>query len=151
MIKITNYRDLKKYFDIPEEAIAFMENATPSTENGRYDFGNDCHINVMDSATHVGSGLMEAHDVYVDAQCLLSGEEKILYADKTALPIATPYDTAKEAAFYSFENADEVTYKAGECVVLYPVEAHLPCRAVNEPMPLKKAVIKLNYQKLRRI
>ena len=60
-------------------------------------------------------------------------------------------DAAKDAAFYSFEGADEVTYKAGECVVLYPVEAHLPCRAVSEPMPIKKAVIKLNYHKLRRI
>ena len=113
--------------------------------------GRPCHINVMESATHVGSGLMEAHDIYVDAQCLIAGEEKILYADKTTLPLETAYDAAKEAAFYSFEQADEVTYKAGECVVLYPVEAHLPCRAVNEPMPLKKAVIKLNYQKLRRI
>ena len=151
MIKLTKYRDLKKYFDIPEEAITFMENATAEVANGRYDFGPDCHINVMESATHVGSGLMEAHDIYVDAQCLIAGEEKILYADKTTLPLETAYDAAKEAAFYSFEQADEVTYKAGECVVLYPVEAHLPCRAVNEPMPLKKAVIKLNYQKLRRI
>lgn len=151
MIKITKYADLKKYFAIPDEAVSFMEAATAETANGRYDFGPDCHINVMNSATSADSGLMEAHDVFVDAQCLIAGEEKILYADKTTLPIATPYDADKEAAFYSFESADEVTYKAGECVVLYPVEAHLPCRAVSEPMPIKKAVIKLNYQKLRRI
>ena len=131
MIKITNYRDLKKYFDIPEEAIAFMENVTPAVALGRYDFGPDCYINVMETTSQTGSGLMEAHDVYVDGQCLIVGEEKILYADKTTLPVATPYDAAKEAAFYSFESADEVTYKAGECVILYPVEAHLPCRAVN--------------------
>ena len=148
MIKITNFQDLKKYFRIPDEAVAFIERATADTENGRYEFGPDCHINVMNAETAAGKKPMEAHNVFVDAQCEICGEEKILYADKAGLPLATPYNEAKDVAFYDFETADEVTFKTGECVVLFPAEAHLPCRAVNEPMTVKKAVIKLRYPNL---
>jgi biofilm protein TabA len=91
---------------------------------------------------------MEAHETFVDVQCLIRGEEKILFTDKTALPTTVPYSAEKDAAFHSFTDAEAVTYKAGECVVLYPVEAHLPNRAVNEPMAIKKAVMKVNFKKL---
>ena len=47
MIKITDYRDLKKYFTVPDEALAFLATVTEDTENGRYHFGEDCFINVM--------------------------------------------------------------------------------------------------------
>ena len=148
MIKITNFQGLKKYFRIPDEAVAFIERATADTENGRYEFGPDCHVNVMDTDTKAGYAPMEAHEVFVDAQCIIRGEEKILFADKAKLPVATPYNEAKDVAFYDFEAADEVTYKTGECVVLFPAEAHLPCRAVGEPRKVKKAVIKLRYPDL---
>ena len=77
-------------------------------------------------------------------------QEKILFTDKTNLPVTAAYDAAKDASFHSFTDADAVTYKAGECVVLYPIEAHLPNRAVNEPMAIKKAVMKINFAKLAR-
>lgn len=148
MIKITNLQDLKKYFRVPDEALAFIEKATAETANGHYEFGPDCHINVMNANTAAELAPMEAHEIFVDAQCMICGEEKILYADKAKLPLATPYNAAKDVAFYDFETAGEVTYKTGECVVLFPAEAHLPCRAVKEPTTVKKAVIKLRYPTL---
>ena len=119
-----------------------------NTANGRHEFTPDCYVNVMETTTRAELADMEAHDIFVDVQCLIRGEEKILVADKTNLPVTVAYDANKEASFHSFTDAKEVTYKAGECVVLYPVEAHLPGRAVNEPMAIKKAVMKVNFAKL---
>ncbi len=144
MIKIQSYSELTKYFRIPAEAIAFLESATPDTENGKYSFGEDCFINVMDAQTKSESGDMEAHEVYVDVQCLLSGEEKIFYTDKA--PLTMTLDTeGKDLKLYAWSTAESVTYKAGEGIILIPSEAHLPNRAVGEPMAIKKAVVKIKY------
>ena len=148
MIKITSFKDIEQHFNIPKAAIAFLESANADTPNGKYPFGADCFINVMHCTTKTEQGVMEAHNIYVDVQCLLTGEEKILYTDKTDLPVTTPYDAQKDASFHSFDKADVVTYRAGEGVVLYPNEAHLPCLAVSEPMTVKKAVVKLNCEQL---
>ena len=148
MIKLTNFQALKQYFDLPDAAIAFLENATAQTPNGRHEFTKDCYINVMNCDTKTELGAMEAHEVFVDVQCVIEGEEKILVADKTALPLKQPYDEKIEAAFYDFEDAEEVVYQRGECVILYPNDAHLPGRAANEPMTIKKAVLKLHYKNL---
>ena len=148
MIKITNYADLTKYFDIPAEAIAFLQGMDENTANGRHEFTPDCYVNVMETTTREALADMEAHEIFVDVQCLIRGEEKILVADKTNLPVTVAYDAAKEASFHSFTAAEAVTYKAGEGVVLYPNEAHLPCLAVHAPMAIKKAVMKVNFKKL---
>ena len=144
MIKITSYSELAKYFNIPDEAIAFLENATPETENGKYPFGENCFINVMDAQTKAELADMEAHDVYVDVQCLLSGEEKIYYTAKAPLTV-TLVKEGKDCKMYAWETAESVTYKASEGIILIPDEAHLPNRAVNEPMAIKKAVVKIKY------
>ena len=49
-----------------------------------------------------------------------------------------------DAALYEFsEKSESVCYKSGEAIVLYPCEAHLPNRVVNEPMKIKKAILKV--------
>ena len=144
MIKIQSYSDIAKYFRIPAEAIAFLENATTDTENGKYPFGEDCFINVMDAQTKAEMADMEAHDIYVDVQCLITGEEKIFYTPKAPLTV-TLVKEGKDCSMYAWSTADEVTYKAGEAIILTPEEAHLPNRAVNQPMAIKKAVVKIKY------
>ena len=145
MIKITNLKDLQKYFDnVPDEAIAFLESATKDTANGKYPFTEDCFVNVMDCNTKADcTAMMEAHDKFVDVQFLIDGEEKIFYTDRTPLELGEAYNEAKDRCFYKWEKADVVTYKTGEAVVLYPQEAHLPGCAVNTPMVAKKAVMKV--------
>lgn len=150
MIKITNYQDLKNYFNVPDAAIAFLSAISESTENGRYPFGADCFINVMDCTTREELADMEAHDVYVDVQCLITGEERIYYTDRAPLAVTKPMNEAKDVGFFAYVPSLHVDYKAGECVVLYPEEAHLPGRAVTTPVTAKKAVMKLNCEKLRK-
>ena len=144
MLKITNLQDLKKYFDIPQEALDFLANASKDTENGKYPFTPDCFINVMDCQTkNDDTAMMEAHDKFVDVQFMIDGEEKIYYTDRTPLELGEAYNEAKDRCFYKWQKADTVTYQTGEAVVLYPIEAHLPGRAVNEEKTVKKAVMKV--------
>lgn len=150
MIKITNYQDLKKYFNVPDAALAFLGAISESTDNGRYPFGADCFINVMDCTTREELGDMEAHDVYVDVQCLITGEERIYYTDRVPLTVTKPMNADKDVGFFAYVPSPYVDYKAGECVVFYPEEAHLPGRAVSTPVTAKKAVMKLNCEKLRK-
>lgn len=150
MIKVTSYQDLKKYFTVPDEALAFLSTITKDTENGRYHFGDDCFVNVMNYTTKTELADMEAHDVYVDVQCLFTGEERIYYADRSALHETVPLNEAKDVLFFAYEPSPYVDYLSGECIVLYPEEAHLPGRAVSTSMTVKKAVMKLNCEKLRK-
>ena len=144
MIKITKIDELKNYFNVPEEALALVRGANADTENKRYDFGDKCFVNVQDTATALETPLMEAHEKFVDVQYLISGEEKIFYIAKEGLPIQRPYSEKGDMAFYDFdEKSESVCYKSGEAVILYPEEAHLPNRALGEPMAIKKAVIKI--------
>lgn len=145
MIKLSNFADIQKYFNVPDEAIAFLKSLTADSANGKYPFTDDCFVNVMNCDTKTEMASMEAHDNFVDVQCVIEGEEKILYTDRAGLTVVTPYNPDKDVLFYSFEQADEVIYRAGEAVVLYPADAHLPGRAANEPITIKKAVMKVRY------
>ena len=143
MIRIHQLHDLPRYFTIPREALDFVLNMSTETPDGRYDFGADCFVNVMHCDTKAESAPMEAHEKFIDVQMVIAGEEKICVTEKAPLAVVTPYDEAKDVAFYAWESAEEVIYRSGEAIVLYPAEAHLPGRAVNEPMTIKKAVLKL--------
>lgn len=146
MIKLNQLSELTKYFTVPESAMEFLSRANTYTECGRYEFSEDCFVNVITCDTKEDcTGLMEAHVVFVDVQYMLDGEEKILYTPKEGLPLAKDYDEKKDRSFYSFETADEITYETGEGVVLYPAEAHLPGCAITTSKHIKKAVIKIRY------
>ena len=144
MIKLNNFKEIQKYFDVPDEAIEFLNSASQSTENKKYFFSDDCYINVMNADTKAEASLMEAHERFVDVQCLISGEEKIYFISKEGLAIQQPYSEAGDAALYDFApESESVTYTSGEAVVLYPEDAHLPNRAAGEPRRIKKAVMKV--------
>ena len=143
MIKIYDLKDLTNHLPIPQDVLDFVLKMTADTPNGRYDFSADCYVNVMECDTSADLAPMEAHEQFIDVQMVLAGEEKIYVTAKAPLTVTEPYNAEKDIAFYAWENAEAVTYTAGEAVVLYPEEAHLPCRAANEPMTIKKAVLKL--------
>ena len=147
MEKITQKKDVKRFFDVPDEAIAFLEGLHSDVACGKYEFGEDCYVNVMDCETSTSFAHIEAHRTYIDVQVLIDGEERIYYADVENLNPETLYDAEKDVAFYDYaEGSPFVDYTRGEAVILYPRDGHLPCRAVNQPMRVKKAVMKVRYK-----
>lgn len=143
MLKINDLKELKKHFPyLPDEAIFFVENANERTACGKYTFGDDCYVMISEYETKTETK-MEGHEKYIDAQYLIFGEEKMLVCDKKGLREETPYDPDKDYAFYYFDAAEEIIYKTGEAIVLFPNDAHSPDRAVRQPAVRKKAVIKI--------
>lgn len=146
MLKINDLKELKKLFDyLPDEAIAFVENADENTACGRYEFGEDCYVNVSVCETKPETK-MEGHEKYIDAQYLILGEEKMLVCDKSGLKVEKEYDEVNDYAFFFYDKADEVIYRKGEAIVLYPNDAHSPDRMVTVPTMRKKAVMKIRVK-----
>jgi YhcH/YjgK/YiaL family protein len=147
MFKFKNFDELTEKLEIPSEAIDFMKGLTADTPKGKYEFGEDCFVNVMACETKDETVIMEAHEIYIDVQYLINGEEKIYYINKKGLEIDKPYTEGGDYALYKFDSASEfITYTSGEGVVFFPEDAHLPTRAVGEPMTVNKAVLKLRYR-----
>ncbi len=85
---------------------------------------------------------LEAHRRYIDIQCIVSGEEKI-----AVLPLDRAGDELEahpesDLWFYA-GSADALTLRAGQFMLLLPGEAHAPCIAVDQPTPVKKALVKI--------
>lgn len=88
----------------------------------------------------------EAHNKYIDVQCLGKGTEKIYFAPRTA-DVKVVEDYAEERDLLFFENIEEKDYvvlNAGDFAVLFPWELHRPgCNAENEPSAVQKIVVKI--------
>ena len=149
MIKVNNVDELNKVVAIPDEAVKFLKEINQDTPCGKYYFGDTCYINLMNCDTHEikfnddNAAIMEAHNEYIDAQFLVSGEEKMLYGSRENMPVHKEYNPEKDVLFYCVKPYREICYKAGEAIVLPPEDAHQPNCCVNEPMTLKKAVVKI--------
>ena len=86
-------------------------------------------------------GTWEAHRRHIDLQCLISGAERIGYANASRL---TPgrYDEAGDFLPLSGEG-DFLTLGPGDFMLLFPDDAHLPRVAVNASDNVRKVVVKI--------
>ena len=88
-----------------------------------------------------GAGKWEAHKRYIDIQYIISGTERMGYAILPRLQQGT-YDPAKDFVPLSGEG-DWVTLSAGDFMVLWPNDGHMPGMAIDTSTPVKKAVVKI--------
>lgn len=113
---------------------------------GRHDFeGDDLFAIVSDYQTRPEADVpWEAHRRYIDVQYVDSGVERIGHADLATL-VAGPYDEIRDLV-----SADGtgtlVTLTAGAFVILWPHEAHRPGIALEEPVAVRKVVLKVAYE-----
>ncbi|MFA5659071.1 MAG: YhcH/YjgK/YiaL family protein [Oscillospiraceae bacterium] len=112
---------------------------------GRYetDFG---FYMLQEGETHpLKEGLFETHNKYLDIQIILEGEEVVEWADRNKCIISVLYDEEKDIAFFTAQEKDTLrfTAKEGMCYIVFPNDAHKPCRHIDKPTYFKKAVFKL--------
>lgn len=115
---------------------------------GRYDIdGDNMFAIVAETSTEPTQDRKpEAHHEYADIQYLVSGEEAIQFAtfDETN-PVCTPYDADKDIYFMdSIKHSSQLVLAPKNFVVFYPNQAHTPCCALNEPLSIKKVIIKIH-------
>ncbi len=92
----------------------------------------------------VEAGRWEAHRRYLDLQFLQRGRERVGRAPLERFE-AGPYDETKDVAFLS-GSGEFVTLGAGDFLIVWPHEAHMPQIAADAPAPVKKIVVKIAWE-----
>jgi YhcH/YjgK/YiaL family protein len=113
--------------------------------DGRIDLDGDrAYVLLQRYATHPpAEGRLEAHQRYLDVQCLLSGSERIGYAPVPAgRAVATPYDAGRDIGFYAGD-CDFLTLRPGGFMLFWPWDGHMPGCHDGPPATVRKAVVKL--------
>jgi YhcH/YjgK/YiaL family protein len=84
----------------------------------------------------------EAHRKYADVQYIIEGREAFGYAPLELMRVTQAYNAARDVMF--LEGAGVVIpVDAGNLLVFAPHDAHRPCLAAGDPMPIRKVVVKV--------
>lgn len=111
---------------------------------GRYDLDGDrlfLMVQEYDTRKRDG-GVWEAHRKYIDLQFVISGAELMGRANLTSLSPHKTYDSDLDVELLDGDG-DFVTVPADTFVLFYPQDAHMPCIAVKQTAPVRKAVFKI--------
>lgn len=117
---------------------------------GRYDIHGKDLIAIVEEypSKPLEKCFWEAHRKYIDVQHVVSGAERMGYANLEALKVQQNYDAEKD--FMKLEDPSGVgelmTIRAGAFVIFGPQDAHMPGLAVTSPEPVKKVVMKVKVQ-----
>lgn len=113
-------------------------------ENGKYEIdGENIFVSVQDYETKpIENGRWEAHRKYADIQFLAEGSEQLGYTDTESLEPETEYDSDNDIIFLK-GSGQFAKAQAGDFLVFFPNDAHMPCISTEKPAYVKKAVVKI--------
>jgi YhcH/YjgK/YiaL family protein len=143
--------DLKNaplYYNLGERiatALKYLEETDFSNlEPGKYELDeNRLYALVQEyNSDSNDEGVWEAHRRYVDVQYVAEGSEYIGYVNVKRLTRTSEYDSKDDYTLFKGEG-DFITMNKGAFMILAPEDAHMPCRAINDPLPVKKVVVKV--------
>lgn len=89
----------------------------------------------------------ESHRKFVDIQYIVQGDEKMGYCRLDELDITLPFDADKDVMLFKAKadtHYDFVRVGAGMFTIFAPQDAHLPGMAIDQPVPVKKVVMKIS-------
>ena len=99
---------------------------------------------ILSGENQLSRGTWEAHRKYIDLQLVISGRERIGWADLSTLA-AGDYNSQQD--FMPLVGDGHVlTLVAGSFMLLYPWDGHMPRLAVGESEHVRKVVVKIAYE-----
>ena len=128
------------------QAFEFLKTLAPDTPDATYEIvGHDVYAMVQSYDTESDPPpILEAHRNYIDIQYCIAGAEYIAVAPLDESTIKTPYDGAKDVAFYYAQKMMTLcAMTPGRFVLLFPTDEHFAKWAAEAPGRVKKAVVKL--------
>jgi YhcH/YjgK/YiaL family protein len=130
--------NLKKAFNY----LAARDFAT--IEPGRYDIDGDSVFALVQryDTKPRDKGRWEAHRRYIDVQYVAAGIETLGWAPLGTLTETQPYSAEKDVLLLAGAG-DFVTARAGDFLVFFPGDAHMPCLVHDQPSPVLKVVVKV--------
>ena len=139
------YADLYPRF---REGFGFIEKAMKEDyPAGTYEIsGRDLYAAIQEYETRPAEKcLYEGHEQYIDIQYILSGCERMDVTDRGDAVLRTPYDGARDVAFYeNGSDAAVLLVDAGKYAVFFPNDIHKPGQAPNGvPGAVRKIVVKV--------
>jgi len=87
-------------------------------------------------------GVWESHRRYMDVQYVISGIERMGYANLRALTPRADYDAERDLIFHD-GHGSFVDVPAGSFTLFAPQDGHMPCLAAGESSLVRKVVIKV--------
>jgi len=115
-----------------------------NVEAGKYEIqGSNVYAAVSINNSKAASQCKaEAHKKYIDIQYVVSGSEKISYNNISDMIEASEYNEMKDVQFYRGV-LEELTVKPGYFAIFFPEDVHMPGIVVDEPLLVKKVVVKI--------
>lgn len=90
------------------------------------------------------SSQWETHHRYLDIQYMAQGKELIGFAGAEALQVTQPYRADIDAEL-ARGSGMLFACGAGSFMVFYPGEAHMPCVAAEVSGPVRKVIVKMQW------
>ncbi len=132
----------------PETWASVYEFITKSDFNamelGKYELAGGAYAALSEYTTRESSHF-ENHKKFIDIQMLSKGEEYIDMAAEGVRIEVLEYNEAKDIEKFDLDQSDLILLNADNLAVIFPGEPHKPCMAVNEPVEVRKIVIKIPY------
>ncbi len=144
---IDSFLGLERYFSLNpgfEKAFNFLrQQPLENLAEGRHEIdGDKVYAMVTEKpGKKQEDAKLEVHDAYIDIQILVKGQESFGYLDRRfCKEVHTPYDSAKDIAF--FKDAPEVFFslEPGNIAVFFPYDGHAPMIGDG---PIRKIVVKV--------
>lgn len=135
---IDNYQGLGRVY----EALKFLaETDFSATELGKYTLTDDIYYMVQEYDTKPKT-VSEVHEQYIDIQLIVSGEEIIGVAPIECEKQLVDAKPEKDVWHYTCDT-QAMTLHAGEFMVLYPSDIHMPGATLGDPVAVRKVVVKV--------
>lgn len=146
--RITNINTYKGLPPDIYEGLKFLRQVSPDIAVGTHQINPRVKAIVSEYDTKkVNEHGYEAHRKNVDIQYLLLGEERIACLPIERLKETKPYSEENDAAFYAADlRPQELILGNGYFAVLFPQDGHMPQLCIDEPVPVKKVVVKVRIE-----
>jgi YhcH/YjgK/YiaL family protein len=145
MIYVNNTKEVCRLAEI-EKAVAYIRANGATAEDGKVELdGKKVYISFQSYESKDRKDCKyESHKNYIDVQYVIAGEEVMVVTDKAGLKEKAPYNAEKDVVFYEDGKAGtELVLKAGDYIVVYPEDVHMPKVQHGTPCAVKKAVAKI--------
>ena len=128
------------------EGLKYLQQVNPDIAVGTYQINPRVKAIVSEYETKRENECgFEAHRKNIDIQFLLKGSERIACLPIEKLKETHAYSEEKDAAFYNSDAKPlEMTIGDGYFAIFFPQDGHMPQLSIDNPMDVKKVVIKVN-------
>lgn len=136
-----------EYPEVMNKVIDYLKsNDFVNMEPGVYEIqGKDIYAQVFDAETgSVEEKKPESHKEYLDIQFLASGEEKLGFTPWDEKYEIQEYIKERDLIFYKKVDQEGFIHATAGCFsVFFPCDIHRPAVAVDQPMTIRKVVVKV--------